>query len=264
MVTPARITRAASLVALALGAVVAAFGQTTLYFTNGDASSLQAVNVTTGQLSFSVTTHSLGYPIVVRDSIWLGHRDNNLTAREYALVDGTPTGNTATLSGNNFGNFVDGAVVGSFNYTIVAFSSSGTVYRANSDWTDPVSVFTVNGSDLVGITFDNSSGNLWISDQSTIYQYTLTGSLVSQFTHSGGRGSLAYQASTDTLWYVPNSTSSPLLQYGKDGQLLQSLAVAGRSGNVWGAEFQAIPEPSTYALLALGLGALVWLRRRRA
>lgn len=26
---------------------------------------------------------------------------------------------------------------------------------------------------------------------------------------------------------------------------------------------QAIPEPSTYALLALGLGALVWLRRRR-
>lgn len=27
---------------------------------------------------------------------------------------------------------------------------------------------------------------------------------------------------------------------------------------------QAIPEPSTYALLALGLGALVWLRRRRA
>ncbi len=27
--------------------------------------------------------------------------------------------------------------------------------------------------------------------------------------------------------------------------------------------FVAIPEPSTYALLALGLGALVWLRRRR-
>jgi hypothetical protein len=26
----------------------------------------------------------------------------------------------------------------------------------------------------------------------------------------------------------------------------------------------AVPEPQTYALMALGLGALVWVRRRRA
>lgn len=263
MVTSTRFTRVALVVALFLGGVAASLAQTTLYFTNGDASSLQAVNVTTGQLTFSVTSHPLGYPIVVRDTIWLGHRDNGTSAREYGLGDGTPTGNTATLSSNSFGNFVDGAVVGSYNYTLSAFGSSATVYRTNSDWTNPESVFSVTGNDLVGITYDNNSGNLWISDQSTIYQYTLTGALVSQFNHTGSRGSLAYQASTDTLWYVPNTTSTPLLQYGKDGQLIQSLAVAGRSGNVWGAEFQAIPEPSTSALLALGLGALVWLHRRR-
>lgn len=237
--------------------------QTVLFITNGDAATLQAVDTATGNLLYSATTTSLAYPIVVRDTIWLGHRDDTGSAIEYALANGLPTGNTAALPGTNFGNFVDGAAVGNFNYTLVAFTSSSTVYRTNLDWTNPVSAFTVSGNDIVGITYDTASGNLWISDQSSIYQYSLTGTLISQFAHAGSRGSLAYNPSSDTLWYVPNASGSPLLQYSKTGTLLQSLTVNGRSSNVWGAEFSVIPEPSTYALLGLGLAGLFWRHRRR-
>jgi hypothetical protein len=45
--------------------------------------------------------------------------------------------------------------------------------------------------------------------------------------------------------------------------LLQSLTTSARSGNAWGAEFSAIPEPSTYALLALGATLLGLAYRRQ-
>jgi hypothetical protein len=258
-----RLPRCLAAFALLLLAAASLRAQNILYITNGDSSSLQAIDVTTGTITFSATTSTISYPIAVRDTIWIGQRDNSGLSREYTLASGVATGNQVNLPGPDLGDFVDGAIKDTFNYTITAFSSTGTVYRTNTDWSNPTSLFTVSGSDLVGITFDPASGNLWISDQSSIYQYTLAGSLVSQFAHVGGRGSLAYQASTDTLWYVPNNSGSALLQYTKTGTLLQSLTVGGRSGNVWGAEFSAVPEPSTWVLLALGGGLAFMVARRR-
>lgn len=255
---------------LLLGAALGVCAQAaTIYITNGDSAALQAIDTTTGAISFTASTHIIGYPIAVRDTIWIGERDNFGQAVEYNLANGSATGNSASLSGPSYGNFVDGAVNGNVNYTMSAFGGSGTVYRTNADWTNPVAMFNVGGNSVVGITYDSAAGTLWISDLSSIYQYTLTGSLVGSFAHSGNSGSLAYDPADDTLWYVPNSASAALLQYNKAGQLLQSLSTPSRSGNVWGAEFQmgggvaAIPEPGSLTLLGAGLAGLFWLHRRK-
>jgi len=130
-------------------------------------------------------------------------------------------------------------VNGDINYTLDAFSSQAQVYSTDLDWTNPVPMFQVSGADMVGITYDAIAGTLFVSDRNEVFEYSLGGTLLSQFFHVGNRGCIAYESSTDTLWYVPNISSAPLLQYSKDGTLLQSVVTPTRSGNVWGAEFQS-------------------------
>lgn len=248
--------------------------QSVLYITDGNSASqhLQAIDTTTGNITFSANTvvnpGDQPFALAVRNSIWIISTYASPTkANEYSL-SGVSTGNTVNLPPSLPSQFLDGTTDGSNNYTL-AWNSSGNVdvFKANGDWTN-LSVLFNTGSlnlsgDIAGIAYDFVSGNLWLAGATTLYQVSLTGALVSQFAHAGGRGSLAYQPSTDSLWFVPNSASSPLLQYSKTGTQLQSLTVNGRSGNVWGAEFQMIPEPSTYVLLGLGLAGLFWRNRRR-
>jgi hypothetical protein len=246
-----------------LGFATRAQAQSVLYITNGDSASLQAIDVTTGSILYTATTTTISYPIAVRNTIWIGQRDNSGPSIEYQPGTGAPTGNQVTLTGTNFGEFVDGAVFGNLNFTLTAFGSTATVYQTNIDWSNPVALFNVSGNDLVGITFDSVLGTLWISDTNSIYQYSLGGTLLSQFTHVTEAGSLAFQASTNSFWFVPNNAGAPLLQYSPTGALLQSLTTPLRSNNVWGAEFEAIPEPSTVALLGTGLILAVAGSRRR-
>lgn len=254
--------RAAGMLTLALAANLAhALPVQTLYVTNGDAQRLAAVN---GNTVTVTNTYTLAYPLAVRNTIWIGAYSTNGPAREYTLA-GVATGNTAAYS-PVFG--VDGATNGNTNYTLGnAFSSSSTIYSANADWSGATAMFNVSGSDLVGITFDNAAGTLWVSDMNTMYQYTLGGALVSSFAHVGGRGSLAYEGATDTLWYVTNG-SDTIRQYGKNGVLLDTVNAAGLASNNWGAEFAQIavqtrvPEPGSLALLALGLAGAAFARRK--
>jgi hypothetical protein len=238
-----------------------------IYITDGDSGVLRGYDLTTGNQSFSASTFTFAYPIAVRDTVWIGHRDNNSnTAREYDKTTGAATGNTAVMSSGSRSQLLDGTTDGTYNYAIQW--ATGQVFRANLDWSGMSStpLFTTTvASDLMGITYDSGSGNLWVSNGNMAFEYTLGGSLVSSFAHTAGRGGLAYDATTDSLWFVPNIGSNALLQYSTSGVLLNTRSTPNRGGNFWGAEITAavVPEPTTLALFGVGLAAL-HARRRRA
>ena len=246
---------------IAVAALVATAGiagaQTeVLYTTDGDGARLTRYQ---GGLGTQTTTHVRGYPITVDSTVWIGdYNGAQQNSIEYDL-NGVATGNTVPYS-HVFA--VDATSDGTTGYELGnAFSAQGTVYSlgADLDSTNRTALFDVTGDTrFVGITFDHAMGTLWISSRSNIWQYDLSGNLLSSFTHSEGDGhALAYESSTQTLWTARGST---LWQYDRSGNLLQTLNTNTNAGNNWGAEF-AVPAPSALALL--GLGGLAAARRRR-
>lgn len=227
-----------------------------LYITDGDSDFIKAIQ---GGIIIDenlMIGGSRRYRIAVTDTIWLGDMDSGENAEFTLGLD--PTGNTSP-TGVDISEGTDGATDGMFNYTVESFVATGSVYQYNGDWSGGTELFSVTGSDIVGITYDTVNGTLWISDQFMVSQYDMAGNILSSFGHDGSRGSLAYEPATDSLWYVPNNPGSLIRQYSKDGDLMQSLNVP-YGGNVWGAEF-AIPTPGALALL--GLAGLSLRRRRR-
>lgn len=226
-----------------------------LYVTDGDSQRLAIAQ--NGNATIK-TTYVRGYPIVVRNTVWIGDYSASIPAREYDLA-GNATGNTSAYTARNA---VDAGTDGVNNYMLGnAFSGNATVWRTDGQFGNQVALFSVQGSDLVGITYDMNSNTLWISDNTNIYNYTTGGQLLSSFAHGRGRGCLAWEPSTDTLWYV-NNGSNNIHQFTKTGTFLQTVVMNGLTSNNWGAEFQmAIPAPG--ALAMLGLAGLVSARRRR-
>jgi len=225
----------ASVEAVAAVAPPAAAPTDTLYVTDGDAARLAIVTGGTTTAN-PVTTHVRGYPLAVRrNSVWIaGYGTTDPYAYEYN-AKGVATGNKAVYT-QVLG--VDGASNGTTNYILgnSAFSPNATVYSANADWTNQVPMFAVAGTDLVGITYDTVNGSLWVSDTNNIYEYSLAGALLNQFAHAGFRGCLAYEQSSDTLWYIRNG-SDIIDQYDKTGVWLASTTITGLLSNNWGAEF---------------------------
>src|SRR3954463_15210776 len=78
-------------------------------------------------------TYPLAYPVAIRDSIWLGHRDD-AGAREFTL-NGTTTGATS-VGGGTFTQLLDGTAGGSKNFGVECCGVQNSVTIAKSDWSD--------------------------------------------------------------------------------------------------------------------------------
>ncbi len=247
-------------------------GPTSQYFlTAGDQSNIlivQGTNSTTRP-----ATGSGQYPItVLADGIRTTGRSTGAAGSSYAL-DGTATGTVFTLP-SPIANAFDATTDGISNF-LVDFTNQ-IVFRTNLDYTNPVALFSnLGGGSFLGITYDPTNNSLWLSQfgGTLVNDFSLTGSVLSSFTATTASGaslsslsSLALEYSTDTLWLGSQTTEGTFYQYSKTGVLLQTVTYANLTGqNTLGGEFAfgAIPEPSTYALFALGFTGLIWFRRRR-
>lgn len=229
------------------------------YITDGDANTMFIVQG--GSLQATKATYNLGYPIAVRNTIWLGHRDD-AGAFEYDLFGDATGGSSA--GGNGFSQLLDGTAGIANNYGIECCGGTNSVTIADPDWSNQKVLFNLpGGSEGVGIAYATSTGTLFTMEyfSMTVTEYDLNGNPLNSWNYANqSETALAYEASTNTLWTAQNS-SNLIRQYALDGTPLQTITVAGLGnfGNVWGGEMQ-IPAPGSLALLALG-GLM--LRRRR-
>tara|TARA_R110002096_G_scaffold113779_21_gene247221 strand:- start:6773 stop:7615 length:843 start_codon:yes stop_codon:yes gene_type:complete len=236
---------------------------TPYYLTDGDSS--LTYEITNGVLTNTFTTDQLGYPLAVRDSIWLGNRDDG-GATEFSLA-GVSTGNTSA-GGSNFKQLLDGAAGNSANYGVECCGGTNSVTIANVDWSNQRVLFDL-GFNGTGVAYDFVSNSLFISEfGNTIYNYDLTGQLIQSFNIGMRLVGLAYETATDTVWGFNRSTNN-LVQLDKNGAILQDVDIANFApNNPFGGEMRVssvptVPEPAPLALLGLGLLGLGLARKRR-
>ena len=263
-----RLRMAAVVVAASLAANQAlAVNITPYYLTDGDSQKMWIIN---GGVASVFNTYSLGYPIAVTSSVWLGHRDDN-QAREYTL-GGVATGATS-VGGNAFSQLLDGTTNGTgTNYGVECCGGPNSVTMASSTWTGQTVKFNLSGgSGGTGITYDTATGSLFVSTfGNRLINYTTTGSVISDIALPFLVSALAYEQLTDTLWAYKRGTQQ-IVQFSKAGTLLQTVSVSGASINlnIWGGEMAIgavsvpAPAPAALALFGLGLLGIGTLRRRR-
>lgn len=243
---------------------------TPYYLTDGDSQKMWIINAGVASV---YTTYSLGYPIAVTSSVWLGHRDDN-QAREYTLA-GAPTGNTS-VGGNGFSQLLDGTTNGAgTNYGVECCGGTNSVTTASGTWTGQMVLFNaagLGGSGGSGIAYDTATGSLFVSTfANRLINYTTTGSVISDIALPFLVSALAYEQLTDTLWAYKRGTQD-IVQFSKSGTLLQTVTVSGASINlnIWGGEMQIgaapppdVPAPAALALFGVGLLGFGALRRNR-
>jgi len=211
------------------------------------------------------STYFLAYPVAIRDSIWLGERDD-AGAREFTL-NGTPTGATSA-GGRKFTQLLDGTAGGSNNFGVECCSAQNSVTIANSDWSDQRVLFDIpfNGS---GIAFDGLTNTFYVSQEftHTVWHYSLAGQFLERFNLAQPLVGLAYEWSTDSFWGFNRETDN-LVNFNRDGVILEDMDIPGFApSNPWGGEMpisaSATPEPTSIMLLGSGVLFLARSRRRR-
>ncbi len=268
--------------AAALALVLSAQAQTgpastyylTQYSGGGPGARLFVINGTT--ITVTAANLDFGAPIAVSGTTVRTAGFNPGSAGNIYDLAGNPTGATATLPAG-ISQAYDATSDGTANY-FVDFGA-GTVFRSNLDFSNPVQLAGAGFSNLgsgnfLGSTFDPTNNSLWISGWSAFEVRNISlvdGTVLSSFVPRDGNGTalqtmvgFARDPLTDTLW-LGAVQQNRFFEFSRNGVLLQTVDIPAIGGAfLLGGEFLAVPETSTYALLALGLGGVIWFRRRRA
>lgn len=258
-----RRTLAAALLSIGMTGYAAAGNTNAYYLFDGDSSNAWVIS--NGVVVNTFNTFSLGYPAAIRDSIWLGQRDDAF-AREYSL-GGTATGNVS-VGGGAFSQLLDGAAGSNGkNYGVECCGFSNSVTVANGDWSNQSVAFNLNDNGA-GIAYNTSDNTIYVSYFSTrIDRFSVTGENLGSIDFGQFLVGLAYDDTTDSIWGW-NRRTEHLVQFNAAGTVLQDFAVAGIAGNPFGGEMAIrdlpteVPEPATYSMLVLGAFLLAAGRRK--
>lgn len=211
------------------------------------------------QAQYALRVNSSGMVVADRD----GSKTTNYTLSGVA-------GSSTSNPGQSLDQFLDGGTDGTFTYAARCCSNADGIYKGNMNFGGMTQL--VSGFQASGVTY--GAGFVWATaiGDNVLRQFTTGGSLVNSWnlgSLGNSLGALAYESSTNSLWFGINNSNS-IYNYSLTGQQLNHLNVDGLGGNFWAGEMIAgdavpstVPEPSTYALMAAGLAAVAAVGRRR-
>lgn len=272
-------------VSLLIPVLTASAQSNKLYLTNrergGEISIVQSGQVISKNAQ--TPTNGNAYALAVAGNVRTFGNLPTSSGSEYNLLTGASVGSPYFRT-PNVCCFYDGTTDGSrYNYA-VTHNETAIVYRFDRNWSNPTVVFSL-AMQSMGITYDLANNSLWLGSwrgDAAVYQYSLTGTLLSSFSLAGTGftsarvGSLAYNPVDQSLWMSSyRDTPGRLYQYSRAGTLLSTVDVAIPSGQntpnyFIGGEFEmvaptvgVVPEPATLALFGAGLLGVVGLARRK-
>ncbi len=176
----------------------------------------------------------------------------------------TPNGGSTTFASGLGGAF--GLAFNSAGNLFVADSDDGNIYEFTPDGTQRTfasGLRETTNNWALGLAFD-SAGDLFAAwGNNTIYKFTPNGGS-STFASGIFANGLAFNSTGDLFASSGVGSSGMITEFTPDGG---SSTFASGLGSVVGLAFQdlelPVPEPSTWALVGLGLSALLVSRRRK-